>query len=57
MPHPWLAIQDIACGYDERLTHRKCIGCHRARPETCQSQLEALASLGDAAKAQRSEWR
>jgi hypothetical protein len=49
LPHPWLPIQDCACGHDDRLTHPQCHGCHRQRPESVADQLAALNGLGDAA--------
>ena len=40
--HPWQPITDVACGYDERMTHAKCTGCHRQREESPLDQLQAL---------------
>ncbi|NCC40570.1 MAG: hypothetical protein EOM21_14170 [Gammaproteobacteria bacterium] len=41
--HPWKPeICDTACGYDERMTHPKCAGCHRQREESPLDQLRAL---------------
>lgn len=41
--HPWLSrVMDTACGYDERMTHTKCAGCHRQREESPLDQLQAL---------------
>lgn len=52
MKHPWLPIADCACGFDGRLTHPKCQGCHRAREESPRMQLDALGKLGDVAQLQ-----
>jgi hypothetical protein len=54
MNHPWYAeqIPSVACGFDERLTHSRCAGCHRAREESPRDQLAALDKLGDVAKLQ-----
>jgi hypothetical protein len=42
--HPHLPIQDVACGYDQRLTDPRCDGCHRSRAESALDQLHALDS-------------
>jgi hypothetical protein len=43
LQHPWIEeITDVACGYDERMTHAKCTGCHRQREESPLDQLQAL---------------
>jgi hypothetical protein len=42
--HPWLPIADTACGFDARMTHSKCTGCHRQREESPLDQLQALDS-------------
>jgi hypothetical protein len=52
LPHPWLPIADVACGFDERLTDRRCQGCHRARADSPPEQLDALNGRGDAAVGQ-----
>ena len=46
------SILDRACGFDGRLTDARCYGCHRARAESPQDQLDALHALGAAARAQ-----
>ena len=54
LPHPLEPrILDVACGYDDRLVHPRCLGCHRARAESPRQQLDALEALGDAAQAQQ----
>jgi hypothetical protein len=41
--HSWEPqIHDMACGFDERMTHPRCAGCHRQRTE---SPLDQLAEL------------
>lgn len=52
MKHPWLPVLDCACGFDERITHPKCQGCHRSREESPRMQLDALNALGDVAQLQ-----
>lgn len=54
LPHPWHQerIRSVACGFDERLVHAKCRGCHRARAESPRMQLDALGKLGDVAQLQ-----
>ena len=42
LQHPWLNVADTACGYDERLTHPKCMGCYRQREESPLDQLRAI---------------
>ena len=42
LKHPWLKVADTACGYDDRLTHPKCEGCHRQRAESPLDQLRAI---------------
>lgn len=43
LQHPFIpAITDTACGYDERMEHSKCTGCHRQREESPLDQLRAL---------------
>ena len=37
-PHPWEEISDVACGYDGKLTDKRCTGCHRSRPENPRDQ-------------------
>ena len=40
--HPWLKIDDAACGYDLRMTAPECAGCIRQREESALDQLRAL---------------
>jgi hypothetical protein len=43
LAHPWEPrIPDVACGFDGRMTHVKCTGCHRQRVESPLDQLQAL---------------
>lgn len=42
--HPWEPIPDCACGFDLRMTHPKCAGCHRQREESPLDQLQAIDS-------------
>jgi hypothetical protein len=43
LPHPWEPrILDTACGYDERMRHAGCAGCHRQREESPLDQLRAM---------------
>lgn len=41
-PHPWRPIANTACGYDGRMTDKRCNGCCRQRPESALEQLQAM---------------
>jgi hypothetical protein len=41
--HPWhKEVEDVACGYENKLLDDLCRGCHRARAEDPLDQLSAL---------------
>ena len=42
VPHPWERIEDVACGYFDRLRDPKCATCHRCRKEGPEDQLRTL---------------
>ena len=48
--HPWLGIDDTACGYDDRLRDPRCAACHRCRAESPLDQLIQINGRGDAAR-------
>ena len=41
LPHPWLDIPDVNCGYHQRTTDKRCSGCHRQREAGPTEQLGA----------------
>jgi hypothetical protein len=41
--HPWFPqIEDLACGYSERMSDAQCHKCHRQRLESPLDQLQKL---------------
>ena len=40
--HPWLDIEDCACGYEHKLRDDRCRDCRKARAEDPLDQLRAL---------------